>query len=158
MEDSAPKEDPPRASCNSSTDAMAVQDALIILAIRMMGGDIRQNPSARQHIIALARATPLFLTEDYARTRRRLDRFAGRAGTTDMDDLFACALDRLKGVHRAEALEWSANNAIIQHPSDEKSAMLYHIGKALGFSATEVAESLARAQPKPAGAAAADDH
>jgi len=158
MEDSAPKDGTPQFPCASPTDALAVQDALIILAIRMMGGDIRRNPSARQHIIALARATPLFLTEDYEQTRGRLNRFAGRAGTADMDDLFACALDRLKGSHRREALAWSAINAVIQHPSDEKSAMLHHIGKALGFSASEVAESLARAELKHAGAAAADDN
>lgn len=158
MEDSASKEGPPPRPCASPTDTMAVQDALIILAIRMMGGDIRQNPSARQHIIALARATPLFFEEDYDQTQGRLNRFTDRAGTAAMDDLFARALDRLKGSHRREALAWSAINAVIQHPSDEKSAMLHHIGKALGFAASEVAESLAQAELKHAGAAAADNN
>ncbi len=157
MSGSPHKEGMHRSSCQSREGFLSVQDALIVLAIRMIGGDIRRNPSARQHIIALARATPLFLMEDYDETKGRLDGFLSRAGTTAMDDIFARALDRLKGACRREALAWSASNAVIQQPTDEKSAMLYHIGKALGFSISEVEESLVQARRKPAGPAAADD-
>ena len=136
---------------------MSVQDALIVLAIRLMGGDIRRNPSARRHIIALARATPLFLMEDYRQTQGRVDHFINWAGTTIMDDLFAHALDQLRGPYRLEALEWSAINAVIQQPSDEKTAIVHHIGEALGFSALEVKECVAQVQRRPARDASGDD-
>ena len=157
MEDSAPKEGTPSPAYEFQAASMSVQDALIVLAIRLVGGDIRRNPSARQHIIALARATPLFLMEDYGQTQDRVNRFINWAGTTTMDDLFAHALDQLRCSHRREALEWSAANAVIQQPMDEKIAMLHHIGKALGFSASEVKESAAQAQRRSAGHASGDD-
>jgi hypothetical protein len=157
MEDSAPKEDTPRSTYEFQAGSMSVQDALLVLAIRLVGGDIRRNPSARQHIMALARATPFFLMEDYRQTQDRLNRFINWAGTTTMDDLFAHALNQLQGVYRREALEWSAANAVIQQPMDEKVAMLHHIGEALGFSASEVKESVAQAQRRSAGNVSGDD-
>jgi hypothetical protein len=157
MEDSAPKEGTPPSSYAFQAASMSVQDALIILAIRLMGGDIRQNPSARRHIIALARATSLFLMEDYHQTEGRIDHFINWAGTTVMDDLFTHALDQLQGPYRRKALEWSAINAVIQQPSDEKIAMLHHIGEALGYSASEVKESVAQVQRRPAGNASKTD-
>jgi hypothetical protein len=137
------------SSYEFQAESMSVQDALIVLAIRLMGGDIRRNPSAQKHIVALARAMPLFLMEDYEQTQGRINRFVNWAGTTAMDDLFARALDKLRGAYRREALEWSAVNAVTQHPTDEMGAMLHHIGEALGFSSSEVEASLTQAQRKP---------
>jgi hypothetical protein len=155
MTERARKKDTPLSSYEFQAASMSVQDALIVLAIRLMGGDIRRSPSSRQHIIALARATPLFLIEDYHRTRDRVDRFINWAGTSTMDDLFAHALGQLQGSYRREALEWSAINAVVQQATDEKVAMLHHIGKALGFSAAEVEERFAQARQKHAGHPAA---
>jgi hypothetical protein len=151
MTERARKKDTPLSSYEFQAASMSVQDALIVLAIRLMGRDIRRSPSSRQHIIALARATPLFLMEDYHRTRDRVNRFINWAGTTTMDDLFGHALGQLQGSYRREALEWAAINAVVQQATDEKVAMLHHIGKALGFSAAEVKERFAQAQRKHAG-------
>ena len=155
METNAHKGGSPLSTYEFQAASMSVQDALIVLAIRLMGGDIRRSPSARQHIIALARATPLFLMEDYYRTRDRVNRFINWAGTPTMDDLFTHALGQLQDSYRREALEWSAINAVVQQATDEKVALLHHIGKALGFSAAEVEERIAQARQKPAGHPAA---
>jgi hypothetical protein len=120
------------------TPSLSVRDALVVLAIRLMGGDLRNNPSARQHIVALARATPLLMNEPYDASEKRIMRFVETAGTSAMDDLFAEALALLRQDHREEALQWAAANAVAQHQTDEMNAMLYHIGKALGFTAKEV--------------------
>jgi hypothetical protein len=157
MEDSSPKKSTPPSTYEFKAEAMSVQDALIVLAIRLMGGEIRRNPAARQHIIALARATPLFMMEDYRQTQDRVNRFINWAGTTTMDDLFAHALNQLQGSYRREALEWSAANAVIQQPTGEKIPMLHHIGEAFGFSASEVKESVAQVQRRSAGKVSGKD-
>jgi hypothetical protein len=157
METNAHKGGSPLSTYEFQAASMSVQDALIVLAIRLMGGDIRRSPSSRQHIIALARGTPLFLMEDYHQTRDRVNRFINWAGTPTMDDLFAHALGQLRGAYRREALEWSAINTVVQQATDEKVAMLHHIGKALGFSAAEVEERFAQARRKPAGKPNADE-
>ena len=143
--DDTSRKTPLSSSFGKTADAMPVQDALVILAIRLVGSGIRRDPSLRQHIIALARSTPVFLSEDYATTEGRINRFAAWAGKAAMNDLFARALDILRGGHRQEALAWAALNAVAQQPADEMSAMLHHIGKALGFTAAEVEVSLKRA-------------
>lgn len=150
-----------KKSCLSSYEfeagSLSVQDALIILAIRIVGDEIRRSPSARQHILALARATPLFRMEDYAETEGRFNRFVNWAGTTTMDDLFIRALEKLRGAYRGEALAWSAINAVTQQPTEEMAAMLHHIGDALDFSASEVETMLSQAQRKPFEKGGPDD-
>jgi hypothetical protein len=126
-------------------ETMSVQDAFVVLAVRLIGSTIRNDPSARQHIMALARGTQLFRMENYNETGRRLNRFVIWAGTPAMDDLFARALDILRTRYRAEALRWVAANAVSQQLSDEMTAMLHHIGKALGFTVNEVEAALKRA-------------
>ena len=128
---------------------MSVQDAMLILAIRIVVDEIRRSPPAQQHILALARAASLFRMEDYAHTKGRFNRFVNWAGTATMDNLFHQALEKLRGVYRHEALEWSAINAVTQQLTEEMTAMLHHIGGALGFSASEVEKCLSRAQHKP---------
>ena len=88
--------------------SLSVQDALVVVAIRLIGSDIRRNPSARRHIIALARSTPLLMDDDYGATERRIKQLAGLAGTAEMNDLFARALERLRDGYRKEALRWAA--------------------------------------------------
>jgi hypothetical protein len=152
-----PRTPPPPSSDERRREPLSVQDALIVLAVRLMGRDIRHNPSARQHIIALARAAPLFRAEDYGQTEGRINRFVNRAGTKVMDDLFAQALNRLRADYRREALAWSAVNAVTQQLTDEMGAMLHHIGSALGFTASEVEASLAKARGKPPASAGEAD-
>ena len=150
-------EDPKRRASGSSASAgrapgdLSVRDALVVLAIRMMGGDLRDNPSARQHIVALARATPLLMDEPYGASEERIMRFVASAGTAAMDDLFAQALAMLRQDHREAALQWAAANAVAQHQTDEMNAMLYHIGKALDFTASEVETALQQAQRQSTG-------
>jgi len=136
---------------------LSVQDALMILAIRIVGDGIRRRPPAQQHILALARAASLFRMEDYAHTKGRFNRFVNWAGTATMDDLFSRALEKLRGVYRHEALEWSAINAVTQQLTEEMTAMLHHIGEALGFSASEVEKCLSRVQRKPSEKSGPDD-
>jgi hypothetical protein len=146
MENSSRNEKAPMSSYEFEGASLSVQDALIVLAIRLMGDAIRENPPARQHIIALARSTPLFSTEDYKSTEERINRFVNWAGMPVMDDLFAEALEVLRGPYRRDALAWVAVNAVAQQGDDEMNAMLHHIGKALGFSATEVETGLRQAR------------
>ena len=146
MEDAKKRNQTSLSSYEFQAESMSVQDALIVLAIRLIGGDIRQNPSAKQHIIALARATPLFLVEDYGQTEKRINRFVNWAGSATMDDLFNRALEKLKGEYRREALQWAAVNAVAQQLTDEMGAMLHHIGNALDYNASEVEASLAQAR------------
>lgn len=136
----------PLSSHEFQAEAMSVQDALIVLAIRLMGDTLRKNPPARQHIFALARSTPLFMMEDYKVTEGRINRFVNWAGTPAMDELFAHALKKLGGPYRRDALEWAAANAVAQQYTDEMNAMLHHIGKALSFTATEVEVGLRQAR------------
>ena len=155
------KTDAKENACLSSYEfearSLSLQDALMILAIRIVGDEIRRSPSARQHILALARATPLFLVEDYAQTEKRFNGFVNWAGTTTMDDLFSRALEKLRGAYRREALDWSAINAVTQQPTEEMVAMLHHIGDALGFSASEVEKSLSQAQRRPSEKSGPED-
>lgn len=142
---------PAQASPNGP-HVMTVQDALLVVAIRLIGSDIRRNPSARRHILALARSTPLLMDEDYGANEARLRQLVAWAGTARMNDLFAAALDLLRKDCRREALRWASENAAAQQQTDETTAMLYHIGKALGFKAAEVEASLAQAVERSAGA------
>ena len=151
MEDPKPRTSGSPASADRAATALSVRDALVVLAIRMMGGDLRANPSARQHIVALARATPLLMDEPYGTSEERIMRFVATAGTAAMDDLFAEALALLRQDHREAALQWAAVNAVAQHQTDEMNAMLYHIGKALDFSASEVEAALQQAQRQSTG-------
>lgn len=157
MENNRRRESPCPGSYEFEAGPLSVQDALIILAVRIKGQQLRRNPSAQQHIVALARATPLFLVEDYEQTEERINRFVNWAGTTTMDDLFDRALQILRGDRRRDALVWAAVNAAGQQTTDEMVAMLHHIGDALGFSASEVEDHLSQAQRKPAENAAGDD-
>jgi hypothetical protein len=133
-------------------ETLSIRDALLVVAIRLIGSDIRRNPSARRHILALARSTPLLMDEDYGATEARLTQLVAWAGTARMDDLFTSALDLLREKGRREALRWAAENAAAQQQTDETTAMLYHIGKALGFAAAEVESSLAQAVERSSGA------
>jgi len=143
------KDSTPLSSYEFQLGSLSIQDALIILAIRLVGGSIRRNPSAQQHIVALARAMPLFTMEDYEQTQGRINRFINWAGTDSMDDLYAKALEKVKGAYRDDALQWSAANAVTQQLTDERGAVLHHIGKALGFTASEVEASLVQARRHP---------
>ena len=149
MEAPSHKDSPPLSSYEFQPGDLSVQDALIILAVRLVGGGIRRNPSAQQHIVALARAAPLFAMEDYEQTQERINRFANWAGTESVDELYYKALDKLKGAYRKEAIGWLAANAVTQQLTDERGAVLHHIGKALGFTASEVEASLAQARLQP---------
>ncbi|MGD9330621.1 MAG: hypothetical protein PVJ53_04875 [Desulfobacterales bacterium] len=151
MKDAKHKHQTDLSSYEFQAESMSVQDALIVLAIRLMGSNIRQNPSAKQHIIALARATPRFIVEDYKQTEKRINRFVNWAGSSTMDDLFNRALEKLSGDYRHEALQWASVNAVAQQLSDEMGAMLHHIGNALGYRASEVEASLAQAREKATG-------
>lgn len=133
------------SSYDFQSASMAVQDALVVLAVRLVGADLRRNQSARQQIIALARAAPLFRMESYDQTERRINRYVNWAGTPVMDELFPRALDILRGNFRGDALEWAAVNAVSQQLTDEMNALLHHIGKALGFKAAEVETAVKRA-------------
>lgn len=145
MEKVSKKEKKSMSSYEFEAASMSVQDALIVLAIRLMGDALRENSPAQQHIIALARLTPLFTTEDYKSTEDRINRFVNWVGMPVMDDLFAEALKILRGPYRRDALVWVAVNAVAQQGNDEMTAMLHHIGKALGFSSTEVETALRQA-------------
>jgi hypothetical protein len=142
MQDKFAKDPPPFSSHEFQPDALSIQDALIVLAIRMTGEEISMNPSAKQQLVALARTSPLFALEDYETTEGRINRFVNWAGSPAMDELFPRALDILQGGQRRPALAWAAANALSQQRSDESIALLHHIGQALGFSAEEVEAQL----------------
>lgn len=131
--------------------SLSTRDAFVVLAIRLMGGDVRNNPSARQHIVALSRANPFFRDEAYAASEDRVLRFASWAGSTAMDGLFARSLDLLRRKRSQEALQWAADNAVAQQQTDEMNAMLHHVGKGLGFTPSEVEDALGRALRHSAG-------
>jgi hypothetical protein len=152
MSDDPRKKDGLASNHPLAADGLTVEDAFLVLAIRLIGSEVRRNSSARQHIIALARATPPLMTEDYGATKARLRQLAEWAGTAVMDELFARALEMLRDGYRRETLAWAAGNAVAQQETDETNALLYHIGKALGFTPSEVEASRARAFDKSAGA------
>jgi hypothetical protein len=87
--------------------------------------------------------------EDLGQTEGRINRFANWAGSSAMDELFPEALRKLKGEYRRHALTWTVTSALNQGPSDEGSAMLHHIGRALEFSADEVDSELEKARADP---------
>jgi hypothetical protein len=132
------------ATYEFQTDELSVQDAMIVLAVRMMGEEIKHNPSAKQNVIALARSSPLFTMEDYEETEGRISRFVNWAGSAAMDELFPQALRTLKGDYRRQALAWATANAISQQASDEKIAFLHRIGQDLGFTAAEIKAEMER--------------
>ena len=142
MAEKSGKNQAPFSSHEFQSDALSIQDALIVLAIRMTGEEISRNPSAKQQIVALARTSPLFAMEVYETTEGRINRFVNWAGSPAMDELFPQALDILNGDYRSQALAWAAANVLSQQRSDEGSAMLHHIAQALGFSAEEVEAQL----------------
>jgi len=137
--------------------SMTVQDALIVLAVGLMGDALRENPPAQQHIIALARSTSHFMMEDYKDTEDRINRFVNWAGLPVMDDLFAEALKIIGGPYRRDALAWASANAVAQQDNDERNAVVHHIGQTLGFSSTEVETGLKRARDQSTAGSARRD-
>ena len=125
-------------------EELTVQNAMIVLALRVLGAEIRQNPSAVKHILALARSSPFFTMEDYEQTETRINRLVNWAGSGAMDELFPQALRTLKSEYRRQALAWVAANAVSQQASDEKTAIVHHIGQDLGFTAAEINAEIER--------------
>lgn len=156
MTDEHRKEAPSAPRHSMAPEALTVQDALLVLAIRLIGSEVRSNSSARRHIIALARSTPLLMGEAYGETEKRLKTLSNWAGTAVMDELFARALAILRSDYRREALAWASVNAVAQQETAETNALLYHIGKALGFTPSEVEASLVQALNQSGGATKAN--
>jgi hypothetical protein len=149
MENHIEDDQAPFSSYEFQPDAISIQDALIILSIRAVGGNLHHDPSLKQQILAQARKSPLFEMEDFEQTEGRLTRFANWAGSPAMETLFPEALRKLQGEYRRPALTWTVANALNQGLSDESQAILHHIGQALGFSADEVESELERMRRDP---------
>ena len=144
MEETPDKEPSPMTSYEFQPDELTVQDAMIVLAIWIMGAEIKNDPSAKQHVLALARSSPLFTMEAYEQTEGRVNRFVNWAGSAAMDELFPQALRTLKRAYRRQALAWVAANAHSQQPSEENTAKVHHIGHALDFSGAEINAEIER--------------
>jgi hypothetical protein len=139
----------PLSSFEFQAEAIDIQDALIILAIRLMGEHLQHSAAIQDHVMDVARETPHFSMEARDKTRKRLNKYLNWKESMVMELLFVQALETLECNYRHDALKWVTEIALGRPPTKRLVTVVHQIATTLGFSAAEVSDSLDRVcQPR----------